>query len=85
MNGIFKHKMTGVCSRSVMFRIEDDAVKDIIFTGGCNGNLKALAKVLDGKKVDEIISSLEGITCGNKKTSCADQFAKVLKETKHEF
>ena len=55
-------------------------VTNISFDGGCNGNLKAIAKLCDGMQADQIIKKLAGNTCGFKSTSCADQFAKALSE-----
>ena len=70
----------GVCSRKIDFDIDGDVITNVRFTGGCNGNLKAIAILVDGMTVDEIERKLKGNTCGFKNTSCADQFAKgVLK------
>ena len=51
--------------------------------GGCNGNLKAIAKLVEGKPAEEVIRILEGNTCGPRPTSCADQLAKAIMEAKH--
>lgn len=72
----------GVCAVQLEFEINDDTVTDVKFIGGCNGNLKAISKLVDGMKAEDIIRILEGNTCGNKPTSCADQFAKALKEAR---
>lgn len=64
------------------FELDGDTVKNIEFTGGCNGNLKAIAMLVDGWKADDIIDKLEGNTCGFKQTSCADQLAQALKKAK---
>ncbi len=61
------------------FDTEGDKVYNIKFTGGCNGNLKAIATLLDGMSVDYIESKLAGNTCGYKNTSCADQLAKAVR------
>ncbi len=61
------------------FDLEGDSVKNIEFTGGCNGNLKAISKLVDGMSVDYIESKLAGNTCGYKNTSCADQLAKAVR------
>lgn len=63
----------GVCPMKVNFELDEDRVKNIVFTGGCNGNLKAIATLVDGWTVDEITEKLAGNRCGFKKTSCADQ------------
>lgn len=72
----------GVCSRQIQFKIDGDVVRDVKFTGGCNGNLQGIAKLVEGMKVDEVIQKLEGINCNGKGTSCPDQFAKALKAYK---
>lgn len=75
------YKTSGVCARSISFDKEDDGtIKNIKFEGGCNGNLKAIAKLCEGKKAEEISSILLGNTCGFKSTSCADQLAKAVLE-----
>lgn len=71
-----------VCAQEIEFDLNDDVVTNIKFYGGCNGNLKAIAKLLEGAKADYIISKLEGNTCGFKSTSCADQLVKAIKEAK---
>ena len=72
----------GVCPMKLEFQMDGDTVKNIEFTGGCNGNLKAIALLVDGWKADDIIDKLEGNTCGFKQTSCADQLAQALKKAK---
>ncbi len=78
----FTYKTKGVCSRLIEFEIENDKLTDVRFSGGCNGNLKGIGKLVEGMSVEEAISRLEGITCGFKSTSCPDQLAKALKEYK---
>ena len=58
--------------------MEDGVVTNVAFVGGCNGNLKAISKLVDGMTADEIVGKLLGNTCGMKGTSCADQLAKAL-------
>jgi len=76
----------GVCSSRIEFDIDGDVITNVRFTGGCNGNLKAVSKLVDGMTVDRIESYLRGNTCGYKPTSCADQLAiavrKACDETK---
>ncbi|MBP1538332.1 MAG: TIGR03905 family TSCPD domain-containing protein [Ruminococcus sp.] len=72
----------GVCSRQIQFKIDGDVVRDVKYTGGCNGNLQGIAKLVEGMKVDEVIQKLEGINCNGKGTSCPDQLAKALKAYK---
>lgn len=72
----------GVCARKITFRVEDNILHDVSFVGGCHGNLKAIAKLVEGMNISDVISKLEGNTCGYKPTSCADQLTKALKEVK---
>ena len=69
-----------VCASQINFNLEGNIVKNISFMGGCNGNLKAISKLLEGKSVEFITSSLKGNTCGRRPTSCADQLAKAVLE-----
>ena len=76
----FNYRTQGTCARSISFDLEDGIVKGISFEGGCNGNLKGIAALAEGKSADEVIASLSGIRCGFKGTSCPDQLARALKE-----
>ncbi|WP_251212024.1 TIGR03905 family TSCPD domain-containing protein [Adlercreutzia murintestinalis] len=69
----------GVCSRQIEFDLEEGRIHNVRFTGGCDGNLKAIAKLVEGKQACEIIDLLEGNTCGPRTTSCADQLVRALK------
>lgn len=75
-----QYRPKGVCSQLIQFDIEDNKVKNVVFTGGCNGNLQGIARLIEGMDVDEAISRIDGIRCGFKATSCPDQLAKALKE-----
>jgi len=77
-----KHKLKGVCASEVKFTVKDGKLSGVQFYKGCAGNLKALAVLLEGMPVDEVISKLKGITCGENPTSCSDQLATVLKKIK---
>ena len=68
----------GTCSRQIDVTIEDGIITEVVFMGGCNGNLKGISALCKGKKPEEIIPVLKGITCGFKNTSCPDQLAKAL-------
>lgn len=76
----FSYKTNGVCSRAILFDVEDGIVKSVRFEGGCNGNTKGLAALVEGMKVEDVIERLQGIKCGFKNTSCPDQLARALKE-----
>ena len=72
----------GTCSRQILFDVtEDGKLKDVKFIGGCSGNLQAIAKLVDGKDIDEVISLLKGIKCRSN-TSCGDQLATALEKYK---
>ena len=73
-----EYPVKGVCSRLVKFDLRDDRVYNVEFLGGCNGNLKGIAKLVEGMDAKEAISRLKGTTCGFKNTSCPDQFACAL-------
>jgi len=68
-----------VCSKKISIEIENGILKELVFTGGCDGNLKAIATLSQGMPVSEIIEKLEGNTCGKRATSCADQLTKALR------
>lgn len=76
----FEYNTRGVCSTKIFFDLNDNIVSNVEFIGGCNGNLKAIAKLVDGCTVEEIEKKLRGNKCGNKNTSCADQFAIAIRE-----
>lgn len=76
----YKYNCKMTCSRQIEFDINGDIVTNIVFYGGCNGNLKAIAKLCDGMSVSEIEDKLKGNTCGYKPTSCADQLAIAVRE-----
>ena len=79
---MYQYKTKGTCSQMIYFDVEDNKIKSVQFMGGCNGNLKGIASLVEGMDIDEAISRMEGITCGFKKTSCPDQLAQALKEAK---
>lgn len=80
----FSYTPQGTCSKQIEIEIEDDTIKQVIFTGGCNGNTQGVASLLRGMKTKEAISRLEGIMCKDKGTSCPDQLAKALKQIHQE-
>ncbi len=69
----------GVCASRISFDLNGDVVTNVEFTNGCNGNLKAISKLVDGMTVDQIESKLKGNLCGFKNTSCADQLARCVR------
>lgn len=72
----------GVCARAIHVDLSDDGktIEKVEFEGGCNGNLKAVSALVEGRSVDEVTGMLAGNTCGPRKTSCADQMTKALVE-----
>lgn len=78
----YEFKTSGTCSQRIFFEIEEGKVKNVQFLGGCNGNLKGIGSLVEGMDIDDVISRLEGTTCGMKTTSCPDQLAKALKKAK---
>lgn len=79
----YEYKTRGVCSRKINFSVEDGKVCKVAFDGGCNGNGKGVAALVEGMDVDEAIRRMEGIKCGMKNTSCPDQLAQALRQTKN--
>ena len=76
----YTYRTKGVCAKEITFDLNGDTVTNVRFLGGCNGNLKAVSKLVDGLTVDEIESKLKGNLCGQKGTSCADQLAIAVQE-----
>ena len=78
-----RYQTKGTCSTSIDVEVENALVKFVEFFGGCNGNLKGIASLVTGMKVDDAISKLKGIRCGFKNTSCPDQLALALEQLKN--
>ena len=75
----YDYRTQGTCSQLISLDIDGDIVTNVKFLGGCNGNLKAIPILVDGRTVDEIESKLKGITCGHRPTSCPDQLARAVR------
>ena len=69
-----------VCSQEIRFHIEGNVITNVQFIGGCNGNLKAVSKLVEGFTVEQIEEKLKGNTCGRRPTSCADQLCLAVRE-----
>ena len=69
-----------VCSTKIDFDVDNDQIHDVRFTGGCHGNLQAIAKLVEGQSPEKIIGILKGNDCRGRGTSCADQFALALEK-----
>ncbi|MCI5668275.1 MAG: TIGR03905 family TSCPD domain-containing protein [Oscillospiraceae bacterium] len=76
----YEYYPRGVCSRKMIFDIENGVIMSMEVIGGCNGNLKGISSLVNGMKLQDVISRLEGITCGSKPTSCPAQIAEALKK-----
>lgn len=77
---IIKYKTQGTCSEYIEVKIENDIIEDIVFYGGCNGNLKGISSLCRGMNINDVISKLKGIRCNSKSTSCPDQLSCALIE-----
>ena len=79
---VYTYKTNGTCSSQITIEVENNIIKNVAFLGGCNGNTKGIAKLVQGMTIDEVITKLEGIKCGFRPTSCPDQLATALKKIK---
>ena len=80
----YQYRTSNTCSSMITFDIDGDKISHIEFLGGCNGNLKAISKLVDGWSVDKIEQALLGNTCGGRSTSCADQLARAVRKAYEE-
>ena len=76
----YTYKTSGTCSSMIDFDIVDGKLHNITYTGGCNGNLKAIGSILEGADAKFAVERLSGIRCGFKDTSCGDQLARAIRE-----
>ena len=81
---MYKYYPQGTCSQLMEIELDGDTIKEVVVTGGCNGNLQGICKLIKGMNVDEAISKLEGIKCGFKETSCPDQMSIALRQAKEQ-
>lgn len=81
---MFTYYPQGTCSQMMEVELDGDTIKEVVVTGGCNGNLQGICKLIKGMNVDEAISKLEGIKCGFKNTSCPDQMSIALRKAKEQ-
>jgi len=77
---MFQYKPKGVCSNNITFEIIDGKLHNVSFSGGCNGNLQGLGRLLEGMTPQEAVNRLKGIQCGSKNTSCPDQLSQALEK-----
>ncbi len=78
----YRFKPQGVCSSEMIINVDGDIIKSVKIVRGCPGNTVGVSKLVEGKKIDEVINLLKGIPCGVRGTSCPDQLAKALEEIK---
>jgi len=76
---------SGTCTRKIEFDINDNIITNVTFYGGCPGNLAAIARVVEGKTVEEIESLFKDIKCGFKPTSCSAQLAIAVRKAYNEL
>jgi len=76
------YKTEGTCSVQIDFDVEDNKIHNLVYTGGCNGNLKGIAALVEGQDINTVKEKLKGIKCGMKQTSCPDQLSRALEEIK---
>ncbi len=74
------HTCVGTCSRQIDIELDNDIIRSVRFTGGCDGNTQGVAALVRGMKVEEAIARLEGIDCRGRGTSCPDQLARTLRQ-----
>ncbi|MCB2293777.1 TIGR03905 family TSCPD domain-containing protein [Clostridium algoriphilum] len=77
---MYSYEPKEVCSKKITFEVVDNKITEVVFTGGCPGNLFGIATLVKGMEVKAAIKKLKGIRCGDKSTSCPDQFALALEE-----
>ena len=78
------YRPRGVCSRLMEIEVEDNKIVSVNVTGGCDGNLKGISRLVEGMDVDEVIRRMQGIRCGGKPTSCPDQLSIALSQYRQE-
>ena len=76
----YTYRTSGTCSTQIDLEMEDGVIKSVAFTGGCNGNLQGISRLVTGMQAEEAISTLQGIQCGGSPTRCPDQLSKALQD-----
>jgi uncharacterized protein (TIGR03905 family) len=77
---MYQYRTKGTCSQEIRFELKNHTVSNVSFIGGCNGNLKAISKLVEGMEAERVIQLLKGNSCGFRSTSCADQLATALEQ-----
>ena len=76
----YLYKTHGTCSTLIEVELDGNIVKNVVFTGGCNGNLQAIPRLVSGMTIEEVEQKIGGISCGGRPTSCGDQLAQACRE-----
>ncbi len=82
---VYRYKTKGTCAAFIDIDMDGDVVRDVVFYGGCHGNLQAIPRLVRGMTYQEVKDKLEGIRCGFKPTSCPDQLVKGIEEAMAAF
>ena len=75
----YTYTPTGVCSSKIDLELENGVIRSVVFTGGCNGNLQAIPKLVEGLTIEQVEEKIGGISCNGRATSCGDQLAKACR------
>ncbi len=75
-----RYMTSGTCASSIDFDMDGTKIRNLRFNGGCNGNGKGIAALVEGMEAQEVIKRCKGIRCGMKRTSCPDQLARALEQ-----
>lgn len=78
---MFVYKTKGTCSTQICLEVDGDIITHVEFVNGCRGNTRGVARLAEGRKIDEVIALCEGIQCRGG-TSCPDQLARALRQYK---
>ena len=76
----YVYNTQGTCSKQIIIDVDNNNIENVTFIGGCNGNTKGISSLVKGMNIDEVITKLQGTTCGFRPTSCPDQLATALKQ-----
>ncbi|MCI6751902.1 MAG: TIGR03905 family TSCPD domain-containing protein [Selenomonadaceae bacterium] len=76
----YEYQTKGTCSKKITVELDGKTIRHVAFEGGCNGNLKGIAQLVEGMDIDFVIGRCKGNTCGPRPTSCPDQLAHALEE-----
>ena len=80
----YTYQTEQTCSQQIDFDIVDGRLHNVVFYGGCHGNLQGVARLVEGMEIDRVLEKLECIRCGWKDTSCPDQLCRAIRQAKSE-